>query len=155
MSGSGASQAAIKTEKKKCVSTDPLKIGAASALLVGGAMLIQGDGAKGALKSAGIQLVASGVTHLVGGYMEDEPAARAAAVAKKEWVWDSRSWSGLAVEAVVVGGLFTAAERWGRGSCCPGKDFLTSAIADFAASSAITMTGLSDYKSEVCYTTPA
>lgn len=151
MSGAGMSQqesavAQAEVAKRiKCVSTDAVKIGAASAVLVGGAMLVQGDGMKGAAKSAGIQLLASGVTHLVAPYLEsDEPAK------KDEWKWDSRAWSGLAVEAVVVGGLFTAAERWGRGSCCPMKDFLTSSIADFAAGAAI-VKGLSDYSSKVCY----
>lgn len=129
----------------KCVSTDAVKIGAASAVLVGGAMLVQGDGMKGAAKSAGIQLLASGVTHLVAPYLEsDKPAA------KDAWKWDSKAWSGLAVEAAVVGGLFTAAERWGRGSCCPVKDFLTSSIADFAAS-AVIVQALGDYSSQVCY----
>jgi len=104
----------------------PLKVAAVSAVLVGGAAMVQGDGVKGAAKSSGIQLVSSGVTHMAADkWLESKAGIKA------------DDWSGLALEAAVVGGLFTAAERWGRGSCCPVKDFLTSSIADFAAGAGV------------------
>lgn len=136
----------------KCVSTDPLKIGAASAVLVGGAMLIQGDGMKGAAKSAGIQFVSSTATHLIADYVVAQAAVEVASGKAKadDWRLQGRDWSGLALEAVAVGGLFAAAERWGRGSCCPLKDFLTSSIADFAAG-AVIVKGMSEPTDMVCY----